>query len=261
MKPQDNKNNLIVVYLLLSSIILLLTNSLGFSQRLRSYIESVFQPITYYGLYISSEINRNTDYFSKLTQNKNNIDSLNKKIEQLELKNDEFNLLQKKYDSLLQHSNVSNKKYNYIEATAYVPSNGTNIILDVGKRESIVIGDVVVIGNSYIGNISKVDENSSLVKSPNQPNSLIEVSIQLKSNKNIKGIAKGVNHEIIIENILSNVGVEVGDLVYISDQGIKGNLILGKISEIKKDPAASIITAKVSMGIDLSLNNFVYVRK
>lgn len=259
--PKENKNN-VLVYLAVFAILIFVFDKIS---PLRLGLQPVYNfiaPISYSGMASAQSIKEiKTNYQSYFTT-KDEVESLKKRIEQLEIKDSDYESLLDKYNSLLNSTKTSDRKYRYIQASVYFPPDGSSLILNVGSDNGVELGDVVVLGNSYVGLVTQVDKLSSKVMMADSSQSTLEVTIKKRnSDQSIKAIAVGRNFEINIENILSNSSVTNGNLVYVSDKRVGDNLLLGEITDLNKDSAATVVTAKVSPSVDVSKYNFVYVRK
>lgn len=256
---QKEINPLYIV--LVSILIYIFGNVTGIANTLSPLIVGL-EPISLTGMDIGRTIKEKITGVLNYEQNLSSIDLLKKKIEQLEVKAGEYEVLKKKFEALEQHAKSSDKSYEYIQTSFYSPSDGSSLIIDAGKSDGVNIGDVVVLGQSYIGIVENVGETSSEVITPDSSKSSLEVIITKEGKSStIKAIAVGKNFEIIIENIAGNSNVSDGDLVFISDKRIGGKLFLGRVTQLVKDDAASVLTAKVKPNIEIFNNNYIFVRK
>lgn len=266
MKNNDSTQSPIIWYLAALAVIFLVLNSSNKLSGFKDTISNIFQPFSYSGVESSKKILTLFDGIGGIENNVIVVNGLKERIGQLESKLADYDLLQEKYDSLLLHSKTANKKYEYIQAGVHIGKSDGQLILDIGRKENVNVNDIVVFGNVFVGKVISVDSNSSLVRTPDDFGSNIEVIIQKVRKSNnlnnpVRAIAVGDKNKIVIENIASSSGVTNGDLVIVDDKNIGGFLTMGTITGISQDKAASILTAFVANDLDLLLTKFVYIRK
>ncbi|MCC7290008.1 rod shape-determining protein MreC [bacterium] len=257
-------NRLKWVYLFVVATLLFVFDLLGILGFVRRSLELIYQPVALYSLDLSKNVVSRFEYLSRFGTVYNEIDALKNRVSQLEATNLEYELLQEKYSSLLKHSKVASKQYEYIQGEVYISPRNEGILLNVGSEQGIVYGNYAVVGDVYIGSVVKVDSNTSLVRGADDIGSTLEVLIgksvsAVEKEKFVRAVAVGRNEEILIENIAGGSGVSNGDVVMVADD--KGFLMLGKISSVNSDKAASVLTAKVTPAVDIFAIKFIYVRK
>jgi cell shape-determining protein MreC len=264
------KEMLVLVVLI---VFFLLVNLFSFSKLVRIPLETVYQPISFWGAKWGSGILADIRLLKDITKIKDENDANKLKVEELENENLGYTLLLEKYNSLLAQNKYASKKYTYISAEIF-KSNG-EYILNVGNRDGVKIGDVVVFGNSYIGKVSLVDENYSRLNIPSEIGNSISVTIVTSVATNFtadqltqnalsslgKAIAVGNEYEIKIENLPSISKAKEGDIVLINDSKVGQYLILGTLAGVQKDKADALLSAVVAPVVNIENLKFVYVRK
>ncbi len=165
-------------------------------------------------------------------------------------------------ESLLsQEKHLDPKTYDLITARPIGISRYLKI--DKGLLDGIKIGEAVVFNENLIGKIILTQEKSSSVELLNDPDSKIAAFSQ-----GLEGKAKGIllgqfGTEIILDKILHEEKIQVGDLVY--TEGTEGNfprgLILGRVSEVSEQQNQVFKSAKVTPVFNISDLDLVFIIK
>jgi len=107
-----------------------------------------------------------------------------------------------------------------------------SLIIDVGKKLDVKIGSLVMVdGDIAIGTIVNVYPNSSKVELFSSPGNYMDV---LLGEENITVSAKGKGSGNFEIELPRDIAVGIGDIVSVSDLGIK---ILGTVEYIEKEPS------------------------
>lgn len=131
-------------------------------------------------------------------------------------------------------------QYNKLSPTTYdllparVVGSGRNLTLDKGLDNGIKVGQVVVFKDTYVGQINRVNPRSSQVILPSDPDSKVAVYSQGEGGR-AKGILEGqFGSELLMNKILHQESINVGDLVYSegTEEKIPKGLIMGKVLEV-----------------------------
>lgn len=153
-------------------------------------------------------------------------------------------------------------KADIIGAPSFVPgiSNPSVFILNKGARNNIKVGFAVVIKNNLVGVIAKTTQNLSQV---NLINSFSE-SFTAKTENGAVGIVKG-GEGLTINNILLSENIKEGEIVLTKgDMGMDGvgiipDLVIGKITEIEKNPSDLFQKAKIESFVDFGSLSTVFI--
>lgn len=112
------------------------------------------------------------------------------------------------------------------------------LLIDKGSNDGLKVNQAVVFKDNFIGRILEVDPKKSRVILGSDPDSRISAFSQSDSGK-AKGILIGeFGSEMILDKILHEEPIKIGDLVYSEGQELEipRGLILGQVSEvIEKD--------------------------
>lgn len=269
-----SKKNISVVFLALVGVIFLFFDLVGQLGFLRNFSDYIFTPIVIRGVDVSSNIKGYFLFFKDFKESKYMVSSLQERVSQLESQNIGYTSLLSKYEDLLSHSKVSSKKYSYIQSNIYSISGQYGFLVNKGDSDGVSVGDVVVYGNIYMGEITRVDVKTSYIKRPQDIGSSLPVLIlkdrniistqtdklNIEKSPNVKAVAIGKNEQIVVDNIPNNNGVKNGDVVVLDSQSSGEFLVLGTISNLKVDKAASVVSATIDVPVDIYSINYVYIR-
>ncbi len=136
-------------------------------------------------------------------------------------------------------------------------------IINVGQKEGVKKGDVVVVGNELLGSITAISAHYATVALITSPQSNFSAQTV---NTNARGIARGQgNGELIIGNVLLSDTLQVGDTVITtggqnaSGAGFPPNLVVGKIVNVDKNPSSLFQDARVVPLVTLTTVENVFV--
>lgn len=273
MQKGENKNNRIILVLLVSSIVLILLNFTSLEGGVRSIFQYIYSPISFWGGKSAKNIRDSVLVIPNIGELGRENSELKLKVAQMEAEREYFVLLSDRYKSLSNQILLGKKDWKYLECELVDTSNG--VIVNKGSADSVIVGDIVVWNNTYVGRVFQVGPKySSIVVGSSVKSSLgvmiikniditspIEAIEKAITSKAIKAVAVGDGREISIQNIPSDAKVVDGDIVVVNDSDVGEYLILGTIKDLKKDKASTVIDAKVSTIFDISDINFVYIKK
>jgi len=141
------------------------------------------------------------------------------------------------------------------------------VLIDQGSDVGVKQGDVVTVGNTFVGIVSSVDLKGGTVRLPSDANSHLEIVVLKSGQSNVtkagilsSGVISGSPEGIKIENISMNSDVADGDTVYINDSKVGGFLALGYVVGLSSNPASTYKTAFVSPILDYDNLMQVFVR-
>ncbi len=160
---------------------------------------------------------------------------------------------------LTQESHLDPKKYNLLPVRPVGLSRYLKI--DKGSDSGIKVGQVVVFEDNYIGKIVSVSSGASGVQLITDPDSKVTAFSQ-----NLEGRAKGVitgqfGSEVLMDKILHEEKIGVGDLVYSEglEEFIPRGLILGRVTEALDRTNEVFKQAKVVPVFDIRDLELVFV--
>ncbi len=150
-----------------------------------------------------------------------------------------------------QQQHLDPRTYNLIAAR---PIGFTRYLkIDKGLDGKLKSGQAIVFKDNYIGKILQVSENSANVQLITDPDSKIAAFSQNKDGK-AKGVIIGqFGTESLMDKILHQEKIEVGDLVY--SEGTEGflprGLVIGRVTQIIDNESLPFKQAKVKPVFDI----------
>lgn len=171
--------------------------------------------------------------------------------------NIECEILKKDYNKLLEFNNID-MVYNNQFTNSYIIYKDIynyleSITIRGGSNNNFYISYPVIYNNTLIGIISKVKENSSIVKLITNKNSKISVKI----NEEV-GVLEYSDGKLIVSNISNYSEIKVNDKIYTSGFGnIRENIYIGSVKNIKLDNKG--IEKSIEVNYNIDIKNIYYV--
>lgn len=234
-------------------ILLVLFSRIGVFQPLYSLFGTILNDFQTTNLSTYQTFQNDWSFFWNLSQVKDENETLRK--ENLELTSDKA-LLQKQIDdlnSLLKQQQDFDLKYDLeaVRVVRYLDSQ-TEIIINKGSNSKLKIGQPVVFGKNMIGIVNDVLDSSARVVLITAPGIRLPVIlIESKTKGFIKG--DGANGIILFE-VPNDKKILADDQLYTSgnDLGTPYGLIIGKVINIKSNPAKVSQEAEVKSNINFN---------
>lgn len=242
------------------SIFLFLFDKLGILYFPKLLIQSATVPVQY-GLYKSGmAFSQQFEFIVMVRQASLENKALKKQLGDLLVENSEVRRKLAENELLLEQYNKLNPRTYDMVATRPIGS-GRYLTIDKGYQDGILGDQAVVYKDSLIGQVRNVNPKSAVVMFPSDPDSKIAAYSQNTAGR-AKGILKGqFGSEILMDKILHEEAVEVGDLVY--TEGTEGKLpkglIVGRVSEVLERPNEVFKQAKVKAVYDFSDLDMMFV--
>lgn len=125
--------------------------------------------------------------------------------------------------------------------------------IDKGSNDGVKVSQAVVFKDSFLGRVVATSEKTSSVLLPRDPDSKIAAFVINKEGK-AKGVLIGqFGKEILLDKILHEEPISVGDLVY--SEGTEGylprGLIIGAVTEVLESETFLFKQAKVKPVFDI----------
>lgn len=252
----------IFLILTLLSIVILISDIfhlLNFTKKFASFFTN---PISF-GLYDTSQKLGRQFYFvfrSRFAAQENK--ALKEQIGKLLSENAALRKKLAEAESLLsQEKYLDPATYNLIPARPI--GLGRFLKIDQGLSTGIVLGQAAVFNDNYIGKVVQVSEKSANIQLTSDPDSKVAAFSQ-----GLEGKAKGVlvgqfGSEVVLDKILQEEKISVGDLVY--SEGTEGflprGLILGKTTQILGQKHEIFKQAKIQLNFDIKDLELVFIIK
>jgi rod shape-determining protein MreC len=265
LKKDQNFSNLLPVLFIVLGIFLISLNNINALEWVKNPISYIFEPITFKARTFGQSINEYTELFLDLGNFKKEYNDMKIELAKKETSLAEVSILREDIKALREQINLGNLDNTYVEATVMSDSTLENLIINKGEKEGIQVGDIVTLGNMYVGIVSEVSMKGSKIRLPSSKSNHLEVIItssQSHMNEKVlsKAVVSGSPEGILIENIEMNAEVINGDVVVINDTRVGELLVLGYVVGLSEDPASISKTAYVSQIIEAEDLINVFVR-
>lgn len=250
----------IFALLFILSLLIFASDKLGFLNLPRQLLQTFTIPVQF-GLYTSSRNIGNQFSFIKDTRTASLQNralkiqyaevsaenaALQKKLKETETLIDQYHKLNPQTFDLLSTRVIGVERY---------------ILIDKGSSDGILENQVVVYKDNYLGRIKNVTPKSSQVILATDPESKIAVFSQTDTGR-ARGILQGqFGSELLMDKILHEESINVGDLVY--SEGTEGKLpkglVMGKVTEVMARQNEIFKQAKVEPIFKIVDLDFVFV--
>jgi len=151
-------------------------------------------------------------------------------------------------------SMIDNEALDYEASVISAPiTSFAQSFVAAGSEQGVQQGAAVVSQGNLLGVVEDVHRFQSRVLLLQH---MLDVGVVVQTSNGVKGLVKGNGRDILLTEVASTAGLQVGDLVYsLGQQGMSSGLVLGKIAVImEQNPSLSTKTARLE-----SLVNFYEV--
>lgn len=223
----------VILVLIFFSLLLSLFDSLGFLKFPKTLLQTVTVPIQY-GIYKSGlNLGKQVEFIFLVRRASLENKALKSQLGELMTQNADLQKQLRETQSLVDaYNKLSPQTYDLLPAR--VISSSRYLTLDKGENDGIKLGEVVVYKDNYLGQIKSISSKTSQILLMEDPDSKIAAFSQ-GDGTHAKGILEGqFGSESLMDKILHQEKVNVGDLVY--SEGSEGllprGLILGKVTQV-----------------------------
>ena len=243
------------IILLCISIGLYLADSSGWLSPVRSIVEKGTAPVgrfLYQIVQKPHEVVRSSVQFGGQAR----IDELEKKLRQLSVDYSRLTTLEKENDSLKKQLDLI-ESLPYARIQAHPIARERSLVIDVGEREGVQVGDSVIFEDVLVGKISEVHAHISTVLMTTDPESA--VSVQTPSLT--RGVIKGAfGQSMVLENVSQNDELSEGDILVTTGEGeYIQNITVARVGAVDKEPRDIFKQAQVEALFDVNTIDIVYV--
>lgn len=235
-----------------------------FSSSIKSWLESFFISIEKTVLSTGSRLSTNRKLSTFQTLEEEN-KTLLQQLSDLQALQKEVNALRDQFQTALPRSQTL-LPARIVGAPAFIPgfSLPETLIIDKGKKDSVAVGQAVVVKNNLVGRVAEVSESLARIDLVWNINFLITAKT---ARRDALGVMKGKrNGEMIFDNIFLADDIKVSDLVVTrgdldsQGQGVFPGIIIGEIVSVEKKPSALFQTAKIKSLISFQKLSIVFVK-
>lgn len=260
-------SNLAIYISLFFAVVLLLADGLGGLNGIRNGLSFAFEPASFQANKAGIQVKEYFQTFVNLGNFRKEFNDMKIASYEKESQYANYLILKNENEALRKQIALGNTEAKYVMASVLRDGNVDSLLLDQGSEVGIQQGDIVSLGNVFVGIVSEVDLKGSTVRLPSDENSHLEVVILKSGQENAtktnilsSGVIGGSSEGIKVENISMNSDVADGDVVYINDSKVGGFFALGYVVALSSNPASTYKTAFVSPILDYDNLMQVFVR-
>jgi len=258
------------------TVFVLLFSLFGAFDWLRTSFVFTFEPFYYYGNRIGNSTKEAFKFFGEIGHLKEKNDELYQDNILMISENALYKTLEQENIVLKEELNLGDITKKKLEAgvTYFDPSG--YLLINMGTQDGVDEGDIVSIGNLYIGRVVQSSFGVSKIRTALSSDSILQVEItrkvsiednleQLSSTfdqiqKNIvHSVIKGSARGIIAEDIKLGADIKSGDYVIVNDEKVGDFLIIGQLEEISDDPTQPELSASVHPIINYEELTYVFI--
>ncbi len=165
-------------------------------------------------------------------------------LEEIKIQKDKNDVLTKEINNLKKELETrEDYTKEYIEAQV-INFEDNQLIINRGSASHVAVNQKVVVGKSFIGVVTSVEKNRSLVSLMNNPEVKVFCVVGLQEQR-VWGVATGIgNRKTVLTRITHDKKVEKGDKVFCE------GFLLGKISHIDKQENELFYEAEVERSVN-----------
>lgn len=259
-QEKSSREYLLVVFSLFAGLFFFLLDSVGFIKWLDEAISFVVTPVVYEGDRVGGVGREYLETFVDIKKFREEYNQLKVVMYEKDVENAFYALLEEENDSLKKQIALGNEDQKYIMSKVLSDREYDFIRINKGEKSGVANGDVVVLGNMFVGVVANAGESSSLVRLATSRNSNFEAVVvrggveeaRLSEDLDVlsKGVVVGSPDGIRIENMSMNANLQNGDVVVLNDAKVGEYLILGYLVGLSENPAATSRTGYVSPILD-----------
>lgn len=246
--------------LIILSLLIFVFDRVGFLNLPKQLLQTLTVPVQY-GLYKTSRNIGNQFSFIKDART-SSLENRALKIQYAQLVSENAALqkrLQETEELIDQYNKLSPQTFDLLPAR--VIGVERYVIIDKGSLDGILQNQAVVYKDNFLGSIKNVTPRSSQIVMTTDPESKIAVFSQTDTGR-AKGVLQGqFGSELLMDKILHEEVINVGDLVY--SEGTEGKLpkglVMGKVTEVRNRQNEIFKQAKVEPLFKIVDLDFVFI--
>ena len=266
-RDRSTKRFIIFIFVIVSISLLIIPESI--TNNIKVTVASPLAPIQKIVSHTSNFFKngfKNLGSLSKAADEKNDLEKevfllKNKIIEQQDI----INVFKKKLEIVSEYKkNIDDKEEPVVaDIIGFDVSNfRKSIIVDVGKKQGVAVGDVVVFGNALVGRISAIGNSSGRVMLITDPASNVPSRfLETRTQGIVQGTADG---KCMMKYVPRQIKVDKPEKIISSGMGgaFPKSLYIGNVVEVKQKSASLFKDIKIIPRIDISkIENVLVIKR
>jgi rod shape-determining protein MreC len=258
------------------TVIVIISSLIGVLNIVKTPLLFVFEPFYYYGNQMGSNVRDTFSFLGEIGDLKSENENLTQENILLTSENALYLNLKQENIALQKELELGDISVEKVEAsvTSFDPSG--YLLLNVGSKENIKEGDVVSLGNTYIGRVVQISYGVSKVRTALSSDSILQIEITRKvsiednveelgstfdriQKEIVHSVIKGTALGIIAEDIKLGEDVKEGDYAIVNDEKVGAFLVVGQLEDITDDPTQPDLSAYVKPIVNYEELTYVFV--
>lgn len=241
--------------LLCISVSLYVADTQGFLSPVRSVVERFSAPT---GRFFYTLAQKPYQFMNNWIQfgEGGTVEKLERNLRMISVDYSRLKALEKENDSLKKQLDLI-ESLPYARVKAHPIARERAFVIDVGEREQVKVGDMVIYDDVLVGKISEVHPHVSTVQLTTDP----ESSVSVQTAALTKGVIKGAfGQSMILENVSQNDELNEGDILVTTGEGnYIQNITVARVGTVDKEPRDIFKQAQVEALFDINRIDTVYV--
>ncbi|MEA2056277.1 MAG: rod shape-determining protein MreC [Patescibacteria group bacterium] len=244
-------------FFLAISFVLVLFDWLGLSQQLKNQLEPQARRLLQLNVNIGGQVVSSFSLINKMHHSARRIQDLERKLTEAEANLSELGRLQKENQELRQLIENNDRKLAETKISRPVLSFAQPAIA-LGSESGLNKGSAVLVAQTLVGTISKVEENLAYVnllwQSETNP-------ILAKTESGVEGLVVGKSRRVILSQVPLEADIKVGErVVTVGQKGISPDIYIGNIRSVETGPCAAVKQAVIEQYVSFYEAKLVEVR-
>lgn len=260
----------VMIFGFVVGVIFLLLDLLGVITFIRSGISFVMDPVYYEGNRLGSTVTEYLGTFVSLGEFREEYNRMSIDVYKKDVDVAFYAFLQEENEALRKQVSLGRIESSYVESKVLGGSNYNFLKINRGDSSGIKVGDIVQLGNMFVGIVVNADSRGSLVQLPTNKSSNLEVTVLRSGVEELrdlgsqgvlsKGVVEGSADGVKISNMSMSADLREGDVVVVNDVRVGEYLVLGLLVELSDNPAATSRSGFVAPLFDYDKLTTVFVR-
>ena len=159
------------------SILLIFVGNTKLDAVIKYPFSYIFDPVTFVGNSLGSSVSNWGKALLDASSYINEYNRMKEEIASLKADRSKEVLEYLEYESLKQHTQVISPEDTYVESNIVNFTDTSEVLINRGKESGLKKGDIVTFGRVFLGVLTDVGSNSSLVRLPTHTLSTFEVVV------------------------------------------------------------------------------------
>lgn len=254
------KNGIVLVAGIAASLFCMLAYGLGWFKPLYVGVNFVLQPVAYWGRETVEGIRNVSETVSQISSLRAENAKMKAEVTQLQARLGVCAEVENENQILRSQLGIPlTENWKLVKARVLgvdVYGIAEYVIIDRGTDDGIKTGLPVILGDVLVGEVRETYNSISKIRLISNIGSNI---YSIDQNTNAKGLVRGSLQGVVMEDILENEIINIGDTIISWEDEIPGNLVIGTVVRIEDVPTSSTKKAYIEPGYSLEDIQYVFI--